>query len=166
MPPFEHRHVVTFQETSLVGNVYFANYLLWQGHCRERFLHDHAPEVVDLLHRHELALFTARCSCEFRGDFGFRALDEVVIRMRLDKFRGGRMSLSFEYLDAARPDEPQALGSQDVHCKARTPHGWFPAPFPPPLVRALKPFAEGAELHAALDDALAFQLERERTNGA
>ncbi len=43
---FQNDNVV---ETSLVGNVYFTNYLLWQGHCRERFLMEHAPEVLELL---------------------------------------------------------------------------------------------------------------------
>jgi hypothetical protein len=28
---FEWRHVVSFGETNLVGNVYYAHYLTWQG---------------------------------------------------------------------------------------------------------------------------------------
>ena len=38
MRAFEYRHVVSFEETNLVGNVYFANHLSWQGRCRELFL--------------------------------------------------------------------------------------------------------------------------------
>lgn len=166
MPAFELRHVVTFQETSLVGNVYFSNYLLWQGHCREQFLHLHAPAVAELLHRHELALFTGSCSCDFLGEFGFQALDEVVVRMRLERFRGGRMTLSFEYAQAARPDKLVARGAQEVHCKARRGELWHPAPFPVALIDALRPFADSDELRAALDEARDFQLERGRTPNA
>ena len=28
---YEYRHVVGFEETNLVGNVYFVNHLRWQG---------------------------------------------------------------------------------------------------------------------------------------
>jgi enediyne biosynthesis thioesterase len=116
MPAYEYRHVVGFHETSLVGNVYFSHYVTWQGHCRENFLHDHSPQVVELLNRREVAFFTANCSCEYIGDWGFSALDEVVIRMRLVKFRGGRMSLAFEYAKAAEPEKLVARGTQEVHC--------------------------------------------------
>ena len=40
---YEIRHTVGFEETNLVGNVYYVNYLRWQGRCREMFLRDHAP---------------------------------------------------------------------------------------------------------------------------
>jgi enediyne core biosynthesis thioesterase len=157
MPAYEHRHIVGFQETSLVGNVYFSNYVLWQGHCREHFLHEFAPEVVGLLSRREVAFFTANCSCEYIGEWGFSALDEVLVRMRLSKFRGGRMSLGFEYVDVHHPTKLVARGTQDVNCKAQTTNGWVPAPFPAPLIVALQKFAEGDELQGALQDALDFQ---------
>ena len=35
---FEYLHTVGFEETNLVGNVYYVNYLRWQGRCRELFL--------------------------------------------------------------------------------------------------------------------------------
>ena len=31
---YEYRHVVGFEETNLVGNVYYVNYVRWQGRCR------------------------------------------------------------------------------------------------------------------------------------
>ena len=61
---FEYLHTVGFEETNLVGNVYYVNHLRWQGRCRERFLHAHAPGVLDQLSS-GLALVTTRCSCEY-----------------------------------------------------------------------------------------------------
>ena len=156
MPEYEHRHVVGFEETSLVGNVYFTNYLLWQGHCRERFLKDHCPEVLSLLERREVAFFTRSCRCDWRGEWGFSGLDEIVVRMRLARFRGGRMLLAFTYVHAERPAEIVATGEQEVHCKSRRDGTWVPANFPAPLVRALQAFADTPELQAALRESLEY----------
>ena len=38
MRTFEYRHVIGFEETNLVGNVYYANHVRWQGRCRELVL--------------------------------------------------------------------------------------------------------------------------------
>jgi len=46
MRSYEYRHVVVFEETNLVGNVYYVNHLRWQGRCREMFLREHAPLVL------------------------------------------------------------------------------------------------------------------------
>ena len=59
---YEFRHVVTFEETNLVGNVYYANHIRWQGICREMFIRQHAPSVIQDLNS-GLLLVTVRCSC-------------------------------------------------------------------------------------------------------
>ncbi len=41
---YEIRHTVGFEETNLVGNVYYVNYLRWQGRCRETFLKDQGTD--------------------------------------------------------------------------------------------------------------------------
>ena len=156
MPTFELRHVVGFEETSLVGNVYFTNYLLWQGHCREMFLKERCPEVLRVLERREVAFFTKSCSCDWRGEWGFSGLDEVIVRMRLARFRGGRMWLEFSYSHAARPSEVVATGTQEVHCKARRNGVWVPANFPIELVQALQSFADTDELREALRESLEY----------
>jgi len=48
---YEYRHVVGFEETSLVGNVYYVNHLHWQGRAREMFLRDYAPEIIAEMER-------------------------------------------------------------------------------------------------------------------
>lgn len=165
MPAYEFRHVASFGETSLVGNVYFSHYFDWQGRCRESFLRDHCPEVLETLAQREIAFFTRSAHCDFVGDWGFHGLDEVLIRMRLAKFRGGRMSLDFTYSNAKRPDEEVARGSQEVSCKSQRGGNWYADPFPIPLIRALQVFADTAELQAALTDALEFHGQRIRQHG-
>src|SRR5271169_4468341 len=91
---YEYRHLVGFEETNLVGNVYYTNHLSWQGRCRELFLRDHAPDVIDELNR-GLSLATMRCSCEYFVEL--MAFDEVMVRMRLAELAQNRMRLAFEY---------------------------------------------------------------------
>src|SRR3712207_9462571 len=95
MRAYEYRHTVGFEETNLVGNVYYANHVRWQGRCREMFLRDHAPDVVDELTQ-GLHLVTTRVSCEYLSELF--AFDEVVISMRLGEAAQNRISMRFEYL--------------------------------------------------------------------
>jgi enediyne biosynthesis thioesterase len=139
MRAYELRHVVAFEETNLVGNVYFVNHLRWQGHCRELFLRDHAPDVLEQL-RDGLALVTTRCSCEYLAELV--AFDEVVIRMRLGAMMQNRLSLQFEYWrQNGTHEELVARGEQQVACLRRSDAGLEPTPVPAALQHALRPYA-------------------------
>jgi enediyne biosynthesis thioesterase len=133
---YEYRHLVSFQETNLVGNVYFTNHLAWQGRCREMFLHDHAPDVINELSR-GLSLATVSCSCEYFAEL--TAFDEVVVRMRLAELVQNRMRLAFEYM---RGEELIARGEQQIACMRRDGEKLLPAPVPPSLRAALAAYAE------------------------
>ena len=136
---YVHHHLVTFDETNVVGNVYFAHYVRWQGHCRERFLLDHAPGVLSLL-TGDLALVTVDCAVEFYAE-GF-AGDRIEIRMTLDRMSGNRVAMAFDYVrPAADREELLARGRQSVACMRRVPDGLEPAPIPDELRAALAHFA-------------------------
>jgi enediyne biosynthesis thioesterase len=136
---YEYRHLVGFEETNLVGNVYYVNHLRWQGRCREMFLHDHAPEILDELSR-DLALATVRCSCEYLAEL--EAFDEIVLRMRLGGVVQNRITLSFEYWRQNKDGEELiARGEQVIACMRREGKRAAPTPIPAPLREALKPYA-------------------------
>jgi enediyne core biosynthesis thioesterase len=133
--PYVYRHVVTFDETNLVGNVYFAHYLHWQGHCREHFLADHAPGVLAALGG-GLALVTVDCWAEFYAES--QALDRVEVRMALEQVAGNRIVMTFDYLrDRPGGAELVARGRQTVACMRRGGQGLEPAAVPEELRRAL-----------------------------
>jgi enediyne biosynthesis thioesterase len=135
---YEHRHVVGFEETNLVGNVYYVNHLRWQGRCREMFLRDHAPEILDELAR-DLALATVRCSCDYLAELA--AFDEILIRMRLGAVVQNRLTLLFEYWrQNDGGEELVARGEQVVACMRREGEQTVPAPIPASLREALKPY--------------------------
>lgn len=139
MPAYEYRHIVGFEETNLVGNVYYVNHLRWQGRCREMFLRDHAPDVLTEM-EHGLALVTTRCSCDYVAELS--AFDEVIIRMRLGVLMQNRMTMSFEYWrHNDRGEELVAKGEQQIACLRREGGNLVPSPVPRSLREALQNYA-------------------------
>ena len=136
MRTYEYHHVVGFEETNLLGNVYFTNFFSWQGKCREMFLRDHVPNLLQDL-RGELYLVTSRSSCDFYAEvFVF---DEVVVRMSLVQLSQSRITMGFEYV--RRKDgveEVIARGEQQVVCMRRTGDHVDVAEVPANIMRALK----------------------------
>lgn len=145
MKAFEYRHVVGFEETNLVGNVYYANFISWQGRCREMFLRQHAPGVVEMF-KNGFAMVTTRVSCEFIGELF--AFDEVVIRMRLSGIKQNRISMTFDYYraDAAAEERLVARGEQEVACMKHENQQLSPAAIPDDLRNALRSYAMNVSL--------------------
>ncbi len=138
---YEYRHLVGFEETNLLGNVYYVNHVRWQGRCREMFLREHAPEVLIAL-QHDLCLVTTRCSCEYLDELV--AFDEVVIRMRLGELTQNRILMSFEYWRCnGNKENLVARGEQQVACMRRENGQMAPTPVPEGLREALRQYREG-----------------------
>lgn len=133
---YEYRHIVSFEETNLVGNVYYANHVRWQGRVREMFLRDHAPGILRDLES-GLAMVTTRVLCDYFAELF--AFDEVLIRMRAGALTQSRVTMKFEYL---RGTELVAAGEQQVACLRREGGRQVPAPVPRSLREALAAFAE------------------------
>ena len=138
---FEYTHTVGFEETNIVGNVYYVNYLRWQGRCREMFLKERAPEVLEDL-QEDLKLFTLRVDCEFYAEI--TAFDELSIRMRLQDLAQTQVEFSFDYvrLDPGGEETLVARGRQRVACMRGPNTRTVPALVPEPLARALAPYAQ------------------------
>jgi enediyne biosynthesis thioesterase len=132
MRVYEYKHTVGFEETNLVGNVYYVNHLRWQGRCREMFLRHHAPSVLDDL-RNGLALVTVHCSCDYLDEL--LPFDEVLIRMTLGAIAQSRLTMNFEYF---RGETLVARGSQQIACLRRSNGTMTPTALPAALRTALE----------------------------
>jgi enediyne core biosynthesis thioesterase len=140
MATYEYRHVVCFEETNLVGNVYYVNHLNWQGRCRELFLRDHVPDVLYAL-SHGLCLITTKCSCEYLSELF--AFDDIAIRMSLVELVQNRMILKFEYIRChGRVEELVARGDQQVVCMRRSANSLVAEQFPDSLKDALRRYRD------------------------
>lgn len=138
-PYYEYRHLVGFEETNLVGNVYYVNYLRWQGRCREMFLRDNAPEVLADV-RADLKLFTLKVECEFLAEI--TAFDELSIRMRLEDLTQTQIGFAFDYVRLRDGvEELVARGRQRVACMRGPNTDTRPARVPEELQAALAPYA-------------------------
>lgn len=142
-PYFSHRHVVSFEETNVVGNVYFAHHISWQGRCREMFLKRHAPTIVDEI-KLDLRLVTLRVSCEYFEELN--AFDEVEIRMLLSYIRQHRIGLDFVFLREGPENSQVARGFQEIGCMRVTRSGLTQIAPPSILADALRSFAPVSEL--------------------
>lgn len=135
MRAYSYRHVVTLDETNVVGNVYFAHYLHWQGHCRERFLAEHAPAVLKSLCAGELVMVTVSCAMTYFAECF--ALDEVEVQMALRAASGNRIVMDFDY---RRDGTLAAQGTQTVACMRRSGESVVPIEIPEELTLALEAF--------------------------
>ena len=141
---FEYKHTVGFEETNLVGNVYYVNYLRWQGRCREMFLKTQAPEVLEDV-RDDLKLFTLKVDCEFYAEI--TAFDELSIRMRLADLAQTQLEFTFDYVKVEPGGESLvARGKQRVACMRGPNTRTVPSMVPPALVRALQPYTSNGQL--------------------
>ncbi|WP_316193033.1 acyl-CoA thioesterase [Bradyrhizobium sp. SZCCHNRI1029] len=140
-PPFIYRHVVCFEETNVVGNVYFTRHVSWQGRCREMFLKQHVPTLLDQIAR-DLRLVTLRVSSEYFEELN--ALDDISVEMRLSYLRQHRIGLDFDIVKLSSGSAIRAArGFQEIACMRATATGLVPIEPPAPLLQALKPFAGG-----------------------
>lgn len=136
---YDHRHRVMLEETNLVGNVYFSNYFLWQGHCREAFLLDHAPGVMRAL-REDFAMVTTNSSCDFFAELF--AGDTVEVRMSLAEQSANHVTMRFEYYRVQETAaQLVARGTQGIACVRRARGGTEPADVPAEMLEALRPYA-------------------------
>jgi len=138
MKAYEYHHIVGFEETNLVGNVYYANYILWQGRCREMFLKDEAPSIINDLSQ-GLALVTVRVSCDYFSELF--AFDQVIIRMGLGEIKQNRITMVFEYWRVTdRGEELVAKGEQMAACMRREGEKTVSTPIPNALMVALNQY--------------------------
>jgi enediyne core biosynthesis thioesterase len=138
--PYEYRHIVSFEETNLTGNIYYVNYLRWQGRCREAFLREHTPELLTELSR-DLCLVTAHCSCDYYAELW--AFDEIIVRMFIEEITQHYLTMKFEYVRVNGKDDVEivARGRQRIACMRRSGDRTVPEPIPPSLRVALGLYA-------------------------
>lgn len=140
MKGFEYNHIVSFEETNLVGNVYFANHIKWQGLCRERFLKEKVPDILEQI-SDGLALITLNCSCNYLGEV--RAFDELKISMFLSSIHQNKVRILFEYYKMKNGEEINliAKGTHEIGCFKRQGDSLMPVDIP-------KKFREELEVYS------------------
>ena len=136
---FEYRFITTFEDTNLVGNIYFANYARWQGKCREMFLMEYCPDVIDQVNQ-GLALITLDLHLRYLSQLF--AFDQVIMRMSLGSMANSRMMMLFKYYKTLPEGEELVCeGSQAMACMRADPTGRLvAAPIPESIFEVFNQF--------------------------
>lgn len=132
-------------ETNHAGNVYDVNVLRWQGRCREMFLLEHAPTVLDgLCGGLQLVTVESGCGCIA----GIQAFEEISIRMRLEEPTLNGVGLAFDYVRVSEDaEELVAMGWQRIACVRGAGGASAPTRVPEPLRLALEAYAVSGPRH-------------------
>ncbi|WKD51573.1 acyl-CoA thioesterase [Microbulbifer spongiae] len=108
---FEYSFFTTFEQTNVVGNIYFANFVVWQGSCREMFIQEYCTDVLEKINN-GLKLITLDVSCQYLDQL--YAFDKVVMHMNIGVLGTEKMMLQFRYYKEDNHGERKlvCLGSQ------------------------------------------------------
>ena len=136
---YEYRFIPTFEETNLVGNIYFANYVLWQGKCREMFLYEYCPDVIEEINN-GLLLITLDLSVQYISQLF--AFDKVIMRMTLEAQGESRMMMNFEYFKEEGNQKLLVCKGHQATAAMRERNGQLvPAGFPESMLEVLEQYA-------------------------
>ncbi|WP_433477425.1 acyl-CoA thioesterase [Spirillospora sp. CA-142024] len=142
MKGYEYRHIVTIEDTDLLGNVNYVNYISWQGRARELCLREFTPDVVAGF-GDGVRLLTVSCQCDYLRELTI--FDEVSVRMTLGEVGQTQLTMKFEYWRRlSSGEELVATGEQRVACvRADADGNMAPARIPESMRRLMDAVSAG-----------------------
>jgi hypothetical protein len=132
----------SLEDSNVVGNIYFANYGVWQGRSRDRFLYRAVPELFDPSPSQPILHCTATGTYHVREAMPF---DRILARTYVDAVyeRGLRLGIDFIRLGAGEPNVKLARGFHEAVWLATDADGApLPASWPPEVREMLIALAE------------------------
>lgn len=87
---------VTFQDTNIVGNVYFLTFFRWQSECRDAWLRSAMPDVWDRLRTGDARLHVSNWSNRFEDAFGATIGDRISVNLQAQSQDQDSVLLSME----------------------------------------------------------------------
>jgi len=96
---------ITFQDTNIVGNVYFLTFFRWQSECRDAWLRTAMPEVWAARRCGGARLFVSNWSNRFEDAFGATIGDPISVTLRVHSQDQSSALLSMEVLKHDGPSK-------------------------------------------------------------
>ncbi len=103
MTDFVYCPSVTFEDTNLVGNVYFANFVRWENECRNDWLKATAFDLYDELFRGTKRLVVSELALKFHDPTGARLGNAIEVDMTVASLENGSCHATFEMRRRAEP---------------------------------------------------------------
>ncbi|MEW5894577.1 MAG: SDR family NAD(P)-dependent oxidoreductase [Candidatus Omnitrophota bacterium] len=92
---YKKRFETSFEDSNLVGNIYFSNYAKWLGRVFDHFIYTHAPEIV-ISKGAANGEFTC-IKCEINNLNEAMPFDEIQVYMRLDSLYQNGVDFDFDF---------------------------------------------------------------------
>jgi enediyne polyketide synthase len=126
---YEQQFETSLEEANLVGNIYFANYYIWQGRTVDHFFYTTAPDYFRGSTQGEFRCIYSKVE-HLREAMPF---ERIAVKMALGALYEHGVQLLFEY-HRVMPDgqyQKLAFGEHQAVWTAPSPDGeWRPAPIP------------------------------------
>lgn len=87
---------ITFQDTNVVGNVYFLTFFRWQQECRDRWLRDERPDLWGEINTGVRNLLLTHWETRFSDPFGATIGDQIEVALAEPRNEFDGLSLSTE----------------------------------------------------------------------
>jgi enediyne polyketide synthase len=132
----ERTFSTSFEDSNLVGNIYFSNYFVFQGRLRDYFLHQVVPELLRGTDAQGELLCTFSSMNFLREAMPF---DDIHVVLRATRVYTCGMDLEFSFFRGSPGQgmEKTGVGLQKVIWAQRVDGKLTPAPLPPRLRRAV-----------------------------
>ena len=102
------RPEITFEETNLVGNVYFANFVRWQNECRNEWFRETSIDRYRDLFQGDLRLMVTELDLRFHDPAGATLGDLLEVEMMVDRAGPQSWKAGFEMRRCAVPGSTAA----------------------------------------------------------
>lgn len=106
---------VTFADTNVVGNVYFANYFRWQDECRNRWLKQTSPQSYENVAWGRKRLRVRDVSFEYHDPTGIGVAEPIELAMSVEKLGAGSFYATTAVQRCTEVD--RLISPQSVCCK-------------------------------------------------
>ena len=108
MDKYCSRPEITFEETNLVGNVYFANFVRWQNECRNEWFRETSIDHYRDLFQGDLRLMVTELDLRFHDPAGATLGDLLEVEMMVDRAGPQSWKAGFEMRRCAVPGSTAA----------------------------------------------------------
>lgn len=114
--------LTTLEDSNLVGNVYYANYFIWQGRVRDKFINSFAPECLRGT-ASDGEVIGISCRLDYLRDA--MPFDKVYVALSIKKVCETKAKLKFEYYRLLPGDKKEklAVGEQVIAWAIRNEQG-------------------------------------------
>lgn len=80
-----YRPRITFQDTNIVGNVYFLTFFRWQAECRDRWLSEGHPELWNSIRTGQSQVIITNWATTFSDPVGATVGDDIEVTIEFDE---------------------------------------------------------------------------------